>query len=294
VMNDDCDECESECDDEDDADGILLIVRARRDDDVTTTKAADAPSTERIATMPPGDGARRSRTIDGRERTRDEDGRRVGAIPMVCVERGDRRAVTGVDRMEMGGENARNVGGGNARGGAGGGGGGAPAAGRGRDDDIIMRGLEGVFGLRKLLFAEKRKKRGEHLATDHDVEANAILRQIYLFIYYYWIMDEDPEDLAAAFFARQSEKERAKTILPIDDWKSVIVKVVDGRRMKAPSGARRYDDDDDDDHDDDADNDDDHDGDEDDVNDDDGVSIYHTSPLTGIYLAKWRRSIQTM
>ncbi len=92
-MNDECDECDDDDDDDDkneDGDGILPIVRARRDDDVTT-KAAAAPSTERIATMPVEEGARRSRPIDRRERTRDEDVRRVGAIPMVC----DRRAVSG-------------------------------------------------------------------------------------------------------------------------------------------------------------------------------------------------------
>jgi hypothetical protein len=94
-------------------------------------------------------------------------------------------------------------------------------------------------------------------------------------------MDEDTDDLAAAFFARQSEKERAKTILPIDDWNSIIVEIVHGRRMKDPSGVRRYDDDDDDDddddHDDNPDNDDDHGGDEDGVDDDDGVSIFRST-----------------
>ncbi|KAL3812139.1 hypothetical protein ACHAXA_001846 [Cyclostephanos tholiformis] len=72
-------------------------------------------------------------------------------------------------------------------------------------------------------------------------------------------MDEDPDELAAAFFARQSEKERAKTILPIDDWTRVIIEIVDGRRRKISPSARN-DDHYDDDHDDDDNDDDDHDG----------------------------------
>ena len=83
-------------------------------------------------------------------------------------------------------------------------------------------------------------------------------------------MDEDPDELAAAFFARQSEKERAKTILPIDDWTRVIIEIVDGRRRKISPSARN-DDHYDDDHDDDDNDDDDH----------DGVSIsLHKSPIS--------------
>ena len=35
-------------------------------------------------------------------------------------------------------------------------------------------------------------------------------------------MEEDPDDLAAAFFAQQAAKEKAQTTLPIDDWAYVV------------------------------------------------------------------------
>lgn len=35
-------------------------------------------------------------------------------------------------------------------------------------------------------------------------------------------MDDDPDDLAAAFFAQEAAKEKAKATLPTDDWISVI------------------------------------------------------------------------
>lgn len=35
-------------------------------------------------------------------------------------------------------------------------------------------------------------------------------------------MDDDPDDLAAAFFAQEAAKEKAKAALPTDDWISVI------------------------------------------------------------------------
>lgn len=35
-------------------------------------------------------------------------------------------------------------------------------------------------------------------------------------------MDEDPDDLAAAFFAAQAAKEKAKATLPTDDWIRVV------------------------------------------------------------------------
>jgi hypothetical protein len=36
------------------------------------------------------------------------------------------------------------------------------------------------------------------------------------------IMDDDPDDLAAAFFAQQAAKEAKKTALPVKDWIRVI------------------------------------------------------------------------
>jgi hypothetical protein len=41
-------------------------------------------------------------------------------------------------------------------------------------------------------------------------------------------MDDDPNDLAAAFFASQSAREEARATLPIDDWTRAIVEVVGG------------------------------------------------------------------
>ncbi len=41
-------------------------------------------------------------------------------------------------------------------------------------------------------------------------------------------MDEDPDDLAAAFFARQSAREEARATLPIDNWTRVIAEAVGG------------------------------------------------------------------
>ena len=35
-------------------------------------------------------------------------------------------------------------------------------------------------------------------------------------------MDDDPDDLAAAFFAQQAAKEKAKATLPTEDWIRVI------------------------------------------------------------------------
>ncbi len=88
--------------------------------------------------------------------------------------------------------------------------------------------------------------------------------------------NEDPDDLAAAFFARQSERERAKTILPIDDWNSIVVEVAERRRIAAATtGGRRCHANHDYDHDDD--HDDDHGGDEDDVDDDDDDRVRHLS-----------------
>ena len=42
------------------------------------------------------------------------------------------------------------------------------------------------------------------------------------------MMNEDPDDLAAAFFARQSAREEARANLPIDDWSRAILEVVGG------------------------------------------------------------------
>ena len=41
-------------------------------------------------------------------------------------------------------------------------------------------------------------------------------------------MDDDPNDLAAAFFASQSAREEARATLPIDDWTRAIAEVVGG------------------------------------------------------------------
>ena len=35
-------------------------------------------------------------------------------------------------------------------------------------------------------------------------------------------MEEDPDDLAAAFFAQQAAKEKAQSTLPIEDWTYVV------------------------------------------------------------------------
>ena len=42
-------------------------------------------------------------------------------------------------------------------------------------------------------------------------------------------MDDDPNDLAAAFFASQSAREEARATLPIDDWTRAIADVVEAR-----------------------------------------------------------------
>mmetsp|Transcript_20424 Transcript_20424/g.43802 ORF Transcript_20424/g.43802 Transcript_20424/m.43802 type:complete len:168 (-) Transcript_20424:286-789(-) len=41
-------------------------------------------------------------------------------------------------------------------------------------------------------------------------------------------MDDDPDDLAAAFFAQQAAKEKAKATLPTDDW----IRVVEAAKKK--------------------------------------------------------------
>ena len=42
---------------------------------------------------------------------------------------------------------------------------------------------------------------------------------------------DDPEDLAAAFFAEQAAKEKARITLPIDDWTRAIIDVAAGREV---------------------------------------------------------------
>ena len=39
---------------------------------------------------------------------------------------------------------------------------------------------------------------------------------------YATMMDDDPDDLAAVFFAQQAQKEKAKVTLPTEDWIRVI------------------------------------------------------------------------
>jgi hypothetical protein len=42
---------------------------------------------------------------------------------------------------------------------------------------------------------------------------------------------DDPEDLAAAFFAEQAAKEKARITLPIDDWTRAIIDVAAGMEV---------------------------------------------------------------
>mmetsp|Transcript_1471 Transcript_1471/g.2514 ORF Transcript_1471/g.2514 Transcript_1471/m.2514 type:complete len:168 (+) Transcript_1471:195-698(+) len=49
-------------------------------------------------------------------------------------------------------------------------------------------------------------------------------------------MDDDPDDLAAAFFAAQASKEKAKATLPTDDWSRVIDNI-EANKQSASSGS---------------------------------------------------------
>jgi hypothetical protein len=44
---------------------------------------------------------------------------------------------------------------------------------------------------------------------------------------------DDPEELAAAFFAEQAAKEKARITLPVDDWTRAIIAVVREKGKKA-------------------------------------------------------------
>ena len=46
-------------------------------------------------------------------------------------------------------------------------------------------------------------------------------------------MEDDPDDLAAAFFAQQAAKEKAKTTLPTDDW----IRVIEATTKQSASAA---------------------------------------------------------
>ena len=45
-------------------------------------------------------------------------------------------------------------------------------------------------------------------------------------------MDEDPDDLAALFFANQAAKEKQKATLPTDDWVKVVEAVLKKRKLR--------------------------------------------------------------
>jgi len=45
-------------------------------------------------------------------------------------------------------------------------------------------------------------------------------------------MDEDPDNLAALFFANQAAKEKQKATLPTDDWVKVIDAVLKKRKLR--------------------------------------------------------------
>ena len=48
-------------------------------------------------------------------------------------------------------------------------------------------------------------------------------------------MDEDPDNLAASFFANQAAKEKQKATLPTDDWVKVVEAVLKKRKLKGKS-----------------------------------------------------------
>jgi len=45
-------------------------------------------------------------------------------------------------------------------------------------------------------------------------------------------MDEDPDNLAALFFANQAAKEKQKATLPTDDWVKVVEAVMKKRKLR--------------------------------------------------------------
>ena len=50
-------------------------------------------------------------------------------------------------------------------------------------------------------------------------------------------MEEDPDDLAAAFFAQQAAKEKAQSTLPIDDWTYVVNAALQKSKSTSSSSA---------------------------------------------------------
>ena len=53
---------------------------------------------------------------------------------------------------------------------------------------------------------------------------------------------DDPEELAAAFFAEQAAKEKARIALPIEDWTRAIISVAAGREVTKENSSNDDDD----------------------------------------------------